>query len=291
MNTIYKNVLLIACGLVSLFTFSCKEQEIPFYDKQYDAVRFPQRGEDNTEPIGYDKDNKVFVATHTFIKVSDDAVFDYKLPVELIGLVAEQDRKIAVSIDKARTLAPDDSYEIGEAFIPKGEREGHIMLKLKNSAALQTKVNTLVLKLEASSDLAQGPEDLIYAVISWSQMIPVPVHPDHIKTYNTLIKGESSSSSTSLDYFSPRALRLIVEVLGWDDWDDHKVHGMTDVNGVRYFKYKYLPRPDVISKGQKYKAYAQKLQKYLDDYNAQHPGEPILHDAGKLKGKPIEIRL
>ncbi len=291
MNTLYKNVLLIACGVLTLLSSSCKEQEIPFYDKQYDAVRFPQRGEDNEEPIGYDEENKIFVATHTFIKVSDDAVYDYKLPVELIGLVSDQNRKVAVSVDKSKTTAPEGSYEIGEAIIPKGEREGHIMLKLKNSVALQSTVNSLVLKLGASSDLAQGPEDLIYALVSWSQMIPVPVHEDHIKTYNTLIKGESSSSSASLDYFSPRALRLIVEVLAWDDWDDHKVHGMVNFNGARYFKYKYLPRTDVISKGKKYKAYAQKLQKYLDDYNAKHPGKPLLHDAGKLKGQPIEIRL
>ncbi len=291
MNTLYKKVLLLSCGVISLFSSSCKEQEIPFYDQQYNAVRFPQKGEDNKEPIGYDEVNKVFVANHTFIKVANDAVYDYKLPIELIGLVAEQDRKVSVSIDKTRTNAPEDSYEIGEALIPKGKREGHIMIKLKNSVALQSSVNSLVLKLESSSNLVQGPENLIYALVSWSQMIPVPVHPNHIQTYNTLIKGESSGTSTSLDHFSPRALRFIVETLGWDNWDDMKIHGKVNFNGPDYLKYKYLPRIDVISKGQKYKAYAQKLKEALKEYNIAHPGEPMLHDAGELKGQAIEIRL
>ena len=104
-----------------------------------------------------------------------------------------------------------------------------------------------------------------------------------------LIKGMRSFVSTSKACYSPNAMRAIVGATGWNDWDSYEVHGAKYNNPTTYKSYKYLPRYSWIYADNSYKGYAAKLKDWLKAYEESH-GEPLLHDAGSLKGKPVQAR-
>lgn len=270
---------------------ACTKSETPFYDGTYNAVRFPYRGGDakDKEPEGYDETTATFRRTYTFVSSGDLQSYDYKLPLELMGLVTDADRTVGYAIDAAKTTAPTGSYEILKAVIPAGKRQGAITIRLHNAEELKSMEYSLQLVLTASGELAAGPQNLIRGELIWSNRIPSPTIEDHIKTYNALIAGTNTWNSTSMDYFSPAALRIIVDALKWNNWDDLKVHG-SNGNGVYYGKYKYLPRLSVISPGNQHQAYALALAEYIEKYNAEHTDNPLKHDAGLNKGNLIQAR-
>lgn len=275
-------------GIILLLS-GCVKSDIPFYEGKYNAVRFPEKLDDNTEPAGYDSENKIFKAHHSFIPMPDAKSFDYELPVQLIGLIADKDRDVAYTIEADGSKAPNGSYEVLKSTIPAGKRAGAITLRLFNNPALHTDEYYLTITLKGSETLAAGPTEYIRAVLSWSMRIPAPIHLEHIKMYNALIDGSISWDSESSDYISPNALRVIVEALKWYDWDDEKKHG-NNRNGARFHNYKYLPRLEIFNRGHQYKAYALTVADYIHAYNTQHPNTPLLHDAGINKGKPIKAR-
>ena len=274
-------------GIVVLF--GCTDSEIPFYKERYNAVRFPEKTEDNTETPGYDSDNQLFKANHSFIENQEAESFDYELPIELIGLIADSDRDVSYEIQANRSKAPAGSYKVLKSTIPAGKRSGAITIRLFNSPTLHSDEYYLAITLKGSEALAAGPPEYTRAILSWSMRIPAPVHPEHFKMYNALIDGHAVWNSKSEDYFSPNALRVIVNALKWYDWDDNKKHG-NNRNGTRYYNYKYLPRLEIFSRGYQYKAYALTIADYIKTYNEKHPDAPLLHDAGMNKGKPIKAR-
>lgn len=99
----------------------------------------------------------------------------------------------------------------------------------------------------------------------------------------------SSFVSTSKACYSPNAMRAIVGATGWDDWDSYEVHGAKYNNPTKYKSYKYLPLYTWIYADNSYKGYAAKLKDWLKAYEESH-GAPLLHDAGSLKGKPVQAR-
>ncbi len=285
MKAIHKYIM-----AVLLLCSACKESEIPFFDGTCNAVRFPEKTEDNNEPHGYNEETKLFNVSYSFVTTPNAKSFDYNLPVELIGLISDTDRDVAYTIDVGQSKAPIGSYEVLKSVIPAGKRSGAITIRLFNSVALKSDEYKLHITLIKSATLAPGPEAYIRAVLSWNERIPAPTHTDHFKTYNALIDGHTTFNSPDETYFSPNALRAIVEALKWYDWDDLKKHG-NNRNGSRFYNYKYLPRFEVIHLGSQYKGYALVIADYIKRYNQAHPNAPLVHDAGVNKGKPIQARV
>lgn len=289
-NFRYTHTYWVFLLILLLFT-DCKKSEIPFYNDEHNAVRFPQRagGSDDKEPAGYDELTATFRRTYSFVSTITAESYDYELPLELIGITKEVDRAVNYIIDTEHSTAPADSYQILKSVIPAGKRSGMITIRLFNTAALKEQEYKLQILLKPSQDLKVGPAELIKAELIWTARIPSPTNTRHLQTYNALIGGDPTWNSTSSDYYSPNALRVIVDALKWDDWDDLKKHGYSG-NGSNYDKYKYLPRIEVITASNQHQAYALALAEYIEQYNAQHPDAPLLHDAGLNKGKRIEAR-
>lgn len=281
--------LLYGIAIIVLLS-GCSKSEIPFYKEQYNAVRFPERTADNKEAPGYDSESGLFKVGYSFITTPEAKSFDYELPVELIGLVADSDRSVAYKIEADKSKAPAGSYEVLKAMIPAGKRTGAITIRLFNSDALHTDEYQLAIALTSSDALKAGPAKYVHALLSWSMRIPSPTHVEHFKMYNALIGGHDVWNSPSEDYFSPNALRVIVEALKWYDWDNIDKHG-NNANGSRYYNYKYLPRIAIFDRGHEYKAYVLTIADYIKNYNEKHPDAPLLHDAGLNKGKPIKARI
>lgn len=286
-NIVYRGFL--CTGLLFFASTGCKKSEIPLYDNQYDAVRYAWQEEGNKEEKGIDLDMQIFRASYSFISTPDAESYDYQLPVELIGHIADKDRVVAYKVDKEKTTAPDGSYEILGAHIPAGKRSGKLTVKLKNSDALRSEDYRLYIQLVKSDDLEAGPRVANMAELLWTRRVLPPTFPIFFRTYNALINSRLSWNSQEKDCFSFKALEVIVQALDWTDWGDTKKHGNKG-NGPRYNNYNYLPRPDVIVSGDFHKGYALKLKAYIDQYNEKHPNDPLIHDGGELEGKPIEVR-
>ena len=95
--------------------------------------------------------------------------------------------------------------------------------------------------------------------------------------------------SISKACYSPNAMKAIVAATGWNDWDDVSVHGSQANVLAAYKNYKYLPNYAWIYIDNSYLGYQAKLNDWLQEYKEKN-GTPLLHDAGSLKGKPVEAR-
>lgn len=272
--------------LAVLLIAGCEKDNIPYYDSTYNAVRFPGPSTfESSEPKGYDSSTGLFHAYYSFIEDPFAEYAIYDVPLILVGNRADYDRKINYIVDPERSFAPAGSYEILEAIIPADSYTGYIRIKLYNTEELDEEVCELYIALREADELSLAPEKYTNAALSWNNTIPTPTLSTQIRTYNYLVAGASSYTSTSIAYYSPNALKAIVDALGWDNWDDYDVHGASyNSNG-----YKYLPRATILT-GNSYRSYAIKLAVYIKDYNQAHPDAPLLHNAGELKGKPVEAR-
>ncbi len=268
---------------------SCDTDDIGYYKKGYDAVRFPATSLVGMEPVGYNSESGLFLAAFSFIDSPFASDTIYKLPVMLIGHTSTVDRAISYRIDEERTNAPAGSYEIVEAVLPADSTVGFIRIQLLNGEELNDTTYQVYLTLVGTSELSRGPVEYSSAMISWNNAIPMPTNTNFIRTYNMLIKSSLNFVSTSTNNYSPNALKAIVAALGWNDWDDFSVHG-SKYNSPATGSYKYLPRYTWIYSDSSYKSYALKLANYISAYNASHPDAPLRHDAGNLKGQLIEAR-
>lgn len=260
---------------------SCSKDEIPYYNSLNDAVGFNKESSN-----GYDISTKTLYRSYSFVEHPLDESTLYDIPLTLIGNISDKDRKVSYAVNKEKTTAPNTSYEIQEAIIPANSYTGHIRVKIYNPSDDSTFELNLI--LQKSSDLALGPVEYQNASLSWNNVIPAPTSRYNIITYNMLIQGTSSFSSTSLSYYSPNALKTIVAAFGWNNWNDKSAYPQY-AYPISYFAYAYLPDYRILYAEGTYSSFAAKLEDYIDDYNATHD-EPLLHDAGALSGKPIQAR-
>ncbi len=286
-----KIIGLIAFGALFALT-ACDRDDIDTYAEDKAAVRFLasslSRSENTIGGNSYVASDRAVHESYSFINNNWVTAYEYTIPVALIGKTVDYDRQVSYTIEETST-APEGSYEVTESVIPAGEKYGYIKVNLKNLEELNTETYELWISLTGNDQLAEGPADYIQAHLSWNNQIPQPTHTYHIRTYNMLVKGEASFISTSLNSYSPNALRAIVAATGWDDWDDYSVHGSKYNNATTYKGYKYLPRYNMIYSDNSYKAYAAMLKDWLKKYEEEN-GSPLLHDAGGSKGKPVEAR-
>ena len=268
---------------------SCSTDEIDTFNAESNAIRFPGAGgAADAHASAYSAADTLFYGSYSFIENPMEDWVEYDLPVNIIGLLGDTDRKVNVKVVEEGTTAPQGSYEILSAVVPAGVREGYIRIKLANTDELTSMSYQLKLMLQESEDFKLGPERYLTAVLIWNNILPAPTNNNHKRSYNMLIKGETNFISTSLNSYSTSAHLAIVDALDWDDWGDATVHG-TQANNATYGYYNYLPRYTWIYVGDLYKAYAKKLEEYLKAYEEEH-GEPLLHDGGKLEGTPVEAR-
>lgn len=274
------------CLLLSLLLVGCQKSEIPFYNEQYDAVRFPYATNDkgNKEPAGYVLEDKTFHKTYSFFATPNAESYVDSIPLYLIGLKSKENRKVNIEIVKEESSS-DDFFEFIEASVPANQTTGSLRIRLMNLPKLKEGNARVTLLIKNSESLLAGPPEFTKAVLTWGVRLEAPVLPRHFSSYNALIQGTDMPFSDSREYFSLNALEVIVKALGWNDWDDKVKHGAHVANKDGY---KYLPWDGAIRST--YLAYAKKIADYIDKYNREHPDSPLKHDDGKLKGQPIQAR-
>lgn len=286
---IFQSMMLTAMAFTAV---SCSTDEIDTFMVEENAIRFPGvTGGANGDTYygGYSSAERAYYGSYSFIENPTADWTEYLIPLNVIGTVSEKDRTVNVQVVAEGTTAPQDAYEIVDAVIPAGEREGFIRINIANTAELLETSYQLKLTLQESADFKLGPKEYLNAILMWNNILPAPTNNNLKRSYNMLIVGEANFISTSLNSYSTSAHLAIVDALGWDDWGDATVHG-SQANPVTMDNaYNYLPRYTWIYMGDLYKAYAKKLDDYLKAYEAEH-GTPLLHDGGKLIGQPVQAR-
>lgn len=286
---IFQSMMLTAMAFTAV---SCSTDEIDTFMVEENAIRFPGvTGGANGDTYygGYSSAERAYYGSYSFIENPMADWTEYLIPLNVIGTVSEKDRTVNVQVVAEGTTAPQDAYEIVDAVIPAGEREGFIRINIANTAELLETSYQLKLTLQESADFKLGPKEYLNAILMWNNILPAPTNNNLKRSYNMLIAGEANFISTSLNSYSTSAHLAIVDALGWDDWGDATVHG-SQANPVTMDNaYNYLPRYTWIYMGDLYKAYAKKLDDYLKAYEAEH-GTPLLHDGGKLIGQPVQAR-
>lgn len=277
----------------ALFTVSCNKEEVSTFEQAKASVRFASvkvYAEELT--IGgssYDENYGGYLYNgYSFLDSPLEDSHQVDLPLVLIGKTDKKDREVMYEIDEEST-APKGSYEVLKAVIPADSIYGYIRLKIYNDEVLVDSTYELIVRLKPSNDLGVGPSQYVTDKFSWSNQIPEPPHNHLVRTYNMLIKGMRSFVSTSRQCYSPNGLRAIVAATGWNDWDNQEVHGVKYNNPTIYKSYKYLPRFTWIYADKSYLSYAMLLDRWLKKYEKEQ-GKPLLHNAGALKGKPVEAR-
>lgn len=275
--------------LFAICITSCEKSDISYYSETASAVRFPLHNSDfNDMIVGYNDIDETFYISYSFLDAgtSDKGSIIYNIPVMLIGNISSYSRSINYIINSKTSTAPKESYEILEAVIPANEYTGYIRIKLYNTEELEKTTYILTLLLTCSNELSAGPKEYITSQLSWNNQIPSPPNTGYTRTYNMIIAGENNFLSTSSNSYSNKALRVIVDALGWTNWDDTSAHsGLYNTDG-----YKYLPKYSFIYNDNSYQAYSAKVGEYIRKYNAEHPNDPLVHDGGKNIGKPIQSR-
>lgn len=286
---IFQSMLLTVMAFMAI---SCSTDDIETYMVEENSIRFPGvTGGTNGDTYysGYDSSDRLFYGSYSFIENPTAEWEEYLIPLNVIGTISDVARTVNVQVVEEGTTAPQSAYEIVEALIPAGEREGFIRIKIANTPELQSQTYQLKLTLQESADFKLGPKEYLNAMLMWNCILPAPTNNNLKRSYNMLIHSSLAFTSTSLNNYSTSAHLAIVDALGWDDWGDATVHG-TQANTANYDNYyNYLPRYTWIYTGDLYKAYAKKLDDYLKAYEAEH-GSPLLHDGGKLIGQPVQAR-
>ena len=259
-----KKFIYLSVLAAAICAISCETDEIPTYDAAYDAVRFTgivggNRGQGDPDGALFTSSDSCSRYTYSFIDTPLADSYDFELPVYLIGNPSSKDRTVGYEVDPELTNAPDGTYEILSATIPAGAVVGAIRIRLQNVVPDEESY-AIALRLKPSDELMVGNAKYLKTILSWNNSIPWPSHAQHIATYN--------------------------------DWDDRSVHGAYYNNPTTYKGYKYLPRYAVLSAmmGNAQMAYALVIAEYLEQYKAEHGGQPLLHDAGAKKGQPVTAR-
>ena len=259
---VIKSILAISC--FSLCLISCGKEEIPYFDSQYNAVRFNSTNE-------YDAETDIFKGNYSFLENPFDEYGEYELPLVLVGNVSTEDRTVNYVINAEETTAPENSYEITAAVIPANSLKGTIKIRLFNTDEIQNGASyKLYIQLKESSTLGLGPKEYITATVSWNNNIIAPPATERYvwMTYNSLIKSSLAPTSYSTTAYSSNALKTIVTALDWDDWDDMTAHP-DQPQRPTYFTYKYLANYRLFVTDKSYEAYAAKLADYLKKYQTK----------------------
>ena len=267
-------------------TVSCGDSSIPGFNADYNSVRFAGISPD---PDFGNNSGGVTRYNFSFVEHPESDEYVYEIPVYVSGNLLEKDTEVNYEVDVENTTAPDGSYVIESAMIPAGERSGAISVRIYKTDELQDEVTyTLALSLLPSSELMISDNRYISGRLTWSNNLPLPTHNHHKYSYNFLMAGTPSFSSTSDAYMSTNGLLAIVAALGWDDWDDPEAHpGQSNTDA--YNNYKYLPRYSFIYLNNIYMIYSRMVNEWLVEYEQEH-GQPLLHNGGELIGQPVEAR-
>ena len=258
--------------LLGLFLGSCEKDELMKFEESSQYVVFPGLGDSGKYP-GYNSTLREYTVDFSFLSVemgTPSAIV--KLPVRIMGFPVDYDREVGIKVvDDTVTTATSSQYRIIKASIPANETYGAIEIEIDNADELSEEKRVLRIELTNSKDLGVGSLEYIRGRLTWHNQLSPPATTNHYRSYNMLIASSLAFSSTSANAYSTAAHRLILSALGWE------------------ILPAYTAAPEYVYQNRG--GYRAKVNQYIEDWNAAHPGQPLVHDGGTLQGQLIQARM
>ena len=250
-----KNNILIGCLGVMAFLFSsCEKEGITMYEES-PTVYFGEASR-----------------TYTFVENMDRITIGYdtvKIPLQISGSAINRNREVVMEVASNDTLhtATADMFSIGKGSIPANEYKGYIPIRVNYSTVLDDSVYQIRLKLVMNTDFPGV--DLLDGTFTLALTNKIT---------------EPSNWSRIKNYFGPYSnswYRFILETTGLTSIPYWSTNGSIDKNN---------PDPEKWTMTlYEVKAYAAMVKVALDDYNRKHPQDPLKHEDGPEKGKPVTM--
>ncbi len=225
---------LIYAGLLLLSMASCSNDDFYYQDQARVRLVGPNIYTSGTDSLNF-----------SFVTVSSD-VNECTMDVDvfIMGEVADYDRTATIEVDKSKTTATEEMYEVPPTVvIPANANHAVLPVVIKRSAYIQDKSVKLRIQTGSSSDFASGVNEWNHLTLIWTDMLVKPNNWDDLKEF--------------FGSYSNTKYRFMLENSG----------GVTEFD------------TDTMSWAL-LQSYRIKFQNALNDYNSAHPGSPLVDENG-----------
>lgn len=249
------NAFIIGClAMISFLLGSCEREGVTMYE------------ESPTVYFGESYRSYTFVENMDRIKIGFDTI---KLPLQISGSAVGRAREVIMEAVPDDTLhtAEASMFSVGKGSIEANEYKGYIPLRVNYSQVLDDSVYQIRLRLVANKDFP-GVDLYGYTfTVSLTNKITQPSNWSRIKNY--------------FGPYSNSWYRFILETTGLTSIPYWSTNGSKDKNN---------PDPERWTMTlYEVKAYAAMVKVALEDYNRKHPQDPLKHEDGEEKGKPVTM--
>lgn len=250
-----KKEILIACILIAPTIFSaCNKENVIMYE------------ENPTVYFGENSRNYSFIENIEKIEIGYDTI---KIPLQISGSAVNYERKVFAEAVQEDTLhtATADMFNIIKGYIPANEYKGYVPVRVNYSTALDDSIYNIRIRLVPNKDFP-GVDLLGYTfTLSLTNKITQPSNWNRLKNY--------------FGPYSNSWYRYILKVTGLTSIPYWSINGSIDKNN---------PDPEKWTMTlYEVKAYAAMVKDELGKYNQKHPNDPLIHEDGPEKGKPVTM--
>lgn len=246
-----KKIIYIIFFAVLTAAVSCKQDPIKPYALEDSAVCFASQS-----------------STFSFKGVTEDRL-TFSIPLTLVGLVTDYDRPVDVRVHVAdeNTAVEGKDFTIKEAVVRAGASSGEVLVEINNLEEGVTSLSVL-LEIVPNSHFIAGYKSFMVSRMLWSEEYTRPSEYNvWWNWYYYICPGYS------------RALHeFVVQVMGEE---------------IEYA----VSRPGYVTDGlvywviDKWYATSRLVRQRVAEYDAAHPGEPLMHseDYESYKGPKVAV--
>ena len=244
----------IFIGCLAVLVASCEHEGVTMYE------------ESPTVYFGESYRSYTFVENMDRIKIGFDTI---KLPLQISGSAVNRVREVVMEalLDDTLHTAGADMFSIAKGSIEANEYKGYIPLRVNYSSALDDSVYQIRLHLVPNKDFPGVDLSDYSFTVSLTNKLTEPSNWSRLRSY--------------FGPYSNSWYRFILETTGLTSIPYWSTNGSSDKNN---------PDPEKWTMTlYEVKAYAAMVKVALDDYNRKHPQDPLKHEDGDEKGKPVTM--
>lgn len=185
--------------------------------------------------------------TFSFVTYPEDTISKVMdIDVIVMGTTADNDRTAAVKVVADKTTASASDYEMPLSItIPAGSAKGTLPITLKRSTALQEKAVRLYIEIEPNNDFQTGVNEQNHFTLIWNDVLTRPTNWDDLEEF--------------FGTYSDVKYRFMIQNAGGISEFDADTMSWAQLNSLKI-----------------------KFQNALNEYNEEHPNDPLRDGDGVL---------
>lgn len=198
--------------------------------------------------------------SYTFLEDPDSTSKVLRLSVDITGSQVDYDRTFTVSRPAVDTIttAEDDQYRIGTGIVKANAYNGYVEIEVFKDDRLKDSVYNVALEILPSADFPEVRLNQKTMVVSFTNEVIQPANWRWLRWY--------------FGDFSTRWWTFICEVTGMTSLPYDETNADRETWWMTY---------------EELLAYQAMVRVALEEYNMDHPDEPLTHDDGDAAGEPV----